>query len=67
MSSPTAGGPLPEATVFRLTGAGSIALGQPQGRVSRGFLRMLALIDGQRTLADLLAATPNLSPSDIQL
>lgn len=63
----TADGPLSDDTVFRLTRSGSATLAQPQGRVSRGFLRLLALIDGQRSLADLLAATPSLSPADIQL
>ena len=55
-----------DAMIFHLTGAGSAALAQPQGRVSRGFLRLLAMIDGRRNLADLCQATPNLPAADIQ-
>jgi len=56
-------------TVYRLTSGGSTALARPQGRVSPGFLRLLATIDGQRTVAELQNGnlSLNLSASDLRV
>jgi CheY-like chemotaxis protein len=67
MSSQPANGALSEEAIFRLTASGSTALAQPQGRVSRGFLRLLGLVDGRRSVAELRTATPNLSAGDVLL
>ena len=58
-----------DLTVYRLTHSGSNTLAHPQGRVSRGFLRLLGYIDGERTLADLQQAVTgmNLSAADLRL
>ena len=56
-----------ENTVYRLTRGGASALENPQGRVSRGFLRLMAQIDGERDLKGLRGAMPNLSAEDIGL
>jgi two-component system chemotaxis response regulator CheY len=58
-----------DLTVYRLTRAGTGALAQPQGRISRGFSRLLACIDGQRNLGDLQkeGAAMKLSPTDLRV
>lgn len=53
--------------VYRLTRSGATALANPQGRVSRGFLRLMAQLDGERDLRELHTFIPNLAPDDLRL
>ena len=41
---------LPQHRVYRLTAAGKTAFARPEGRVSRGFLRLLVVLDGVKNL-----------------
>jgi CheY-like chemotaxis protein len=54
-------------TVYQLTRSGSAALANPQGRVSRGFLRLMAQLDGARDLRALHTFIPNLGIDDLRL
>jgi CheY-like chemotaxis protein len=54
-------------TVYQLTRSGTAALANPQGRVSRGFLRLMAQLDGARDLRALQTFIPNLTPEDLRL
>jgi CheY-like chemotaxis protein len=58
-----------DLTVYRLTRSGTGAIAQPQGRISRGFLRILSCIDGARNLGALQkeVAEMNLSPAELRL
>lgn len=58
-----------DLTVYRLTRGGTGVLAQPQGRISRGFLRILSCIDGVRNLGALQRdmGEMNLSPAELRM
>ncbi|MDB5804737.1 MAG: hypothetical protein JWN73_2059 [Betaproteobacteria bacterium] len=49
------------------TAAGEAAQADPQSRMSPAFRRMLRLLDGSRSLADLAPDFPQLDPEDLRL
>ncbi|HEY4374061.1 MAG TPA: response regulator [Burkholderiales bacterium] len=59
--------PPPEHLVYRLTRTGASVASQPQGRVSRGFLRLLSAIDGMRNLAKVQDQVRDLGLSQADL
>lgn len=59
--------PPPEHLVYRLTRTGKMMVAQPQGRVSRGFLRLLSAMDGMRNLAKVLDEVRDLGLSQTDL
>ena len=56
---------LPELRIYRLTGAGREARDHPNGRVSRGFLRLLAVLDGKQNLQSIQAQLTYLTIQDL--
>lgn len=57
----------PENQLYRLTAAGKAALSKPEGRLSRGFVRLLAVLNGARTLAQVQKELPYLAIEDLLL
>ena len=58
---------LPEERIYRLTEAGQTAKARPEGRISRGFLRLISLLDGRATLKDVQGQLTFLTQDDLQL
>ena len=58
---------LPEQRVYRLTPAGRKAFAKPEGRVSRGFVRLLAVLNGVQTLGQVQKKLPYLTIEDLLL
>ena len=56
---------LPELRIYRLTGDGREARDHPNGRVSRGFLRLLAMLDGKQNLQSIQAQLTYLTIQDL--
>ncbi len=56
---------LPELRIYRLTGDGREARDHPNGRVSRGFLRLLAVLDGKQTLQSIQGQLTYLTIQDL--
>jgi len=58
---------LPEERIYRLTEAGQTAKARPEGRISRGFLRLMSLLDGRASLKDVQGQLTFLTLDDLQL
>ena len=58
---------LPEERIYRLTEAGQTAKANPEGRISRGFLRLMSLLDGRASLKDVQGQLTFLTLDDLQL
>jgi CheY-like chemotaxis protein len=58
---------LPQHRVYRVTTAGKAALARPEGRVSRGFLRLLSVLDGAKNLNRVQEELPYLTQDDLIL
>lgn len=56
--------PLPDCT-YRLTAAGRAALSQPAGRLSRGFLRLLGVLNNTKTLEQAHQILSHLSEDEL--
>lgn len=56
---------LPELRIYRLTANGREARDHPNGRVSRGFLRLLAVLDGKQNLQSIQAQLTYLTIQDL--
>ncbi len=56
---------LPELRIYRLTAGGREARDHPNGRVSRGFLRLLAVLDGKQNLQAIQAQLTYLTIQDL--
>ena len=58
---------LSEDRIYRLTEAGQTAKANPEGRISRGFLRLISLLDGRASLKDVQGQLTFLTLDDLQL
>lgn len=58
---------LPEHRVYRLTAGGREAKARPNGHVSRGFLRLLSVLDGKQNLQSIQAQLTYLTIQDLVL
>ena len=58
---------LPEQRIYRLTPAGKQAFAKPEGRVSRGFVRLLSVLDGAKNLKQVQEELPYLTQDDLIL
>ena len=55
----------PENQLYRLTAAGKAALSQPEGRLSRGFVRLLGVLHNAKSIGEVQKALPYLSLDDL--
>ena len=55
----------PENQLYRLTAAGKAALSQPEGRLSRGFVRLLGVLHNAKSMGEVQKALPYLSLDDL--
>ena len=55
----------PASPPYRLTAAGKTALSRPEGRLSRGFVRLLRVLDNVNTPEQVQHALPYLSQDDL--
>ena len=58
---------LSEDRIYRLTEAGQTAKANPEGRISRGFLRLISLLDGRASLKNVQGQLTFLTLDDLQL
>ena len=55
----------PENQLYRLTAAGKAALSKPEGRLSRGFVRLLGVLHSAKSIGEVQKALPYLSLDDL--
>ena len=55
----------PENQLYRLTAAGKAALAQPEGRLSRGFVRLLGVLHSAKSMGEVQKALPYLPLDDL--
>ena len=55
----------PENQLYRLTAAGKAALSQPEGRLSRGFVRLLGVLHSAKSMGEVQKALPYLPLDDL--
>lgn len=55
----------PENQLYRLTAAGKAALSKPEGRLSRGFVRLLGVLHNAKSIGEVHKALPYLSLDDL--